>query len=208
MLKLGSFSLAIGLTISSAGAGTVYVDCADYGIPVPHSALAHVTHVAHHKPRHHYRAHRHAKAHHGSRTALLRKMCPVWLDDSLGGPAGAWPSSGWFEETAGTDFGTYGEVAIGGAGSAGGGEGESVAFPFVPQAPPTFIVSAAPTPLGALPIPFPSPGPGITTPVPELSSWLLMLIGFAAIWGLSRLSPILSYARVFTTKARQSRIEA
>lgn len=170
--------LGFALLASTANAATVYVPCEDYGIPVPHSALAHVTHVVHHKPRHH--RHRHAKAHHGSRTALLRKMCPVWLDTSLGGPAGAWPSGGWFEETAGTDFGAYGGDSIGSGEFASGGEGgfDLYALPSVLIATPTFIISA-PTPLGFLPLP-PS-GPGVTTPIPELSTWLLMIIGFVGI---------------------------
>ena len=175
-MKIG-LVLGFALLASTANAATIWVPCEDYGIPVPHSALPHVAHVVHHKSHH---RHRHAKAHHGSRTAILRKMCPVWLDTSLGGPAGAWPAGGWFEETADRNSEGFGaEAAFPSVGGVGvWGSDVAPLSPIIPADIPTFTISAS-TPLGFLPIP--SSGPGITTPVPELSSWLLMLIGFAGL---------------------------
>jgi hypothetical protein len=166
-------SMPLLLMSGTAGAGTVFVDCGDYAIPAP--PVAHIAPVAHvhHKPTKH--AHRHAAGRHGARMALSHRMCPVWLDETLGGPEGFVPYAGGepIENTAETDLGGFGGAAGGFGGGGGGGS----------DVPPIFAIIPSVTPPDSPPfvppfIPPPSPPP---SPVPELSTWVLMLVGLASL---------------------------
>ena len=61
------------LLSGTAGAGTVYVDCA-YQIPAP--PMVRIAPPVHTKYRPMKHPHKHAARHHGARMALTHRMCP------------------------------------------------------------------------------------------------------------------------------------
>jgi hypothetical protein len=176
-------AVAVIASVQASVAIVTMVPCGDYVMPAP--PLAHIATPVHFKAHRPVRHHVHRGGRRGVMRALhavaaaSRPMCPVWLDESLGGPAGAVPAGwgGWSEG----GFGGFGggEEGAGGFGAGGGGGGSDIQIPFfvVDFTPPGPPVTQTFTP------PCIDCGPPISTPtpVPEMSTWIMAALGFSAL---------------------------
>lgn len=179
------------LAASPAAADLIYVSC-----DLPLARLAPIPSHLHH-PLHRHHRHRHPvgkRGRVGLHFAIWRGMCPLFvgevllpLPEELGGPSGfeAFGGGDWPIEDASSDFGAD-AGGFDGGGFGGGGLGSDIG-PLLSLSAP-FIASLFPSG-SVVPIILPP-----AVPVPEPSTWLLILAGFAAIVlkGKRRWLPILS----------------
>ena len=181
--RLASLPLFM-LGSTACSAGLVYVPCEDYAVPVaPVAHIAAHAHLKAHPHKHHHRTHKRVAGVGGRRglnLALSRGMCPIYVDDEeLGGPAGSGAfGGGWFEETAGTElgfgdsnFGVGGGDVDGIAGGTGGlvdVENSSQLVVYQTDTTTQVVETITVTPI-------------IPTPVPEPSTYAMILAGFAAL---------------------------
>lgn len=170
-------ALAVCLAATPAAA---YWDC--YPVRAIRSGpMLHHTHfIAHHaRTTTHPTLRRHAHHH---RHCHVHLHC-VWVDD--GGPAGDGAGGGYGAE--GYGFGSGGEGDAGGFGGFGGGEGGGGLpyAPLVPIQPVNIDIPCYFPPPCIPPIEYPPVTPPIAQ-VPETSTWVMLALGFAFLFGVGR----------------------
>ena len=188
-------SLPIIMIAGACEASIVMVPC-DVSLSAHPSAAEHVAvHKAHVTHKHHKHRHPKVGGRRGLHLAIARGMCPVYtMGEELGGPAGGGAfGGGWFEGFEGStssaldDYSGFaaGFVGVGGAVNGDDSNFELASPIAVYQTNNTTQVveifqEIAPPPL-VPPCDWTPPPCNGVTPVPEASTWAMMLAGFAAL---------------------------